>query len=65
VRVRLEWQPRDLWIGAYWERRWARPEDGPPQDRQRYRVYDLWVCALPCLPLHLRWLRLGAKEDLW
>ena len=40
--VALEWKPADLWIGAFWRR--ARRED-----------FDLWVCLLPCLPIHVYW----------
>lgn len=34
-RVRLMWEPRDLWLGAY-------------RDTARCRLY---VCLLPCLPV--------------
>ena len=34
----IEWKLEDLWIGAFWRR------DG--------NCFDLWVCLLPCLPLH-------------
>jgi hypothetical protein len=36
--LQLEWKPQDAWIGAFWRR------DG--------NCLDLWVCVLPCLPLH-------------
>jgi hypothetical protein len=36
--LQLEWKPQDLWIGAFWKR------DG--------NRFDLWVCILPCLPVH-------------
>lgn len=42
IHVRLQWKPQDLWIGAYWK-------------RVRYGV-EVWVCLLPCLPLHLTFL---------
>lgn len=41
VDVALEWKLQDLWIGAFWR----TTEFGG----------DLWVCLLPCLPLHLSW----------
>jgi hypothetical protein len=40
-RWQFEWRPRDLWIGAYWKR--------------IGNCIDLWVCLLPCLPLHISW----------
>ncbi len=36
----LEFKPQDLWIGAYWH----RPAKG---------LLHVWVCLLPCLPVHL------------
>jgi hypothetical protein len=45
ARMRIEWKAADLWIGAYWSR-----------DKDIGCVpCDLWVCALPCLPLHFAW----------
>ncbi len=39
VSLRLLFEPRDLWIGVYWE--------GSKND---YRVF---VCLLPCLPIRV------------
>ncbi len=36
--LQLEWKPQDLWIGVFWI-------------NNKFRV-DIWVCLLPCLPLH-------------
>lgn len=38
---RLEFKPRDAWIGVFWK----RARDG--------RYTDIWICLLPMLPLHL------------
>lgn len=47
------WDPRDLWIGAYWT----------CPDVSWHQAVDVYVCLLPCLPLKLmlrrnpgRWL---------
>jgi hypothetical protein len=37
-KLRLEWKPQDLWIGAFWK--W---------EKQRLHV---WICLLPMLPIH-------------
>lgn len=37
----LEWEPRDVWVGVYWRRSRGRG------------VLDVYVCVLPCLPIHL------------
>jgi hypothetical protein len=41
------WEPRDLWIGVYWDR----------PDIQWRHCLDVYICVLPCLPLKLsmRW----------
>ena len=38
--IRLEFVLQDFWIGAYWK-------NTPKQ-------IDVWVCLIPCLPLHYR-----------
>ncbi len=39
VSVRLIWEPRDLWVGLYW--------DGAKDD---WRVF---LCVIPCLPIRI------------
>lgn len=39
--ARLEFKVEDLWLGAFW----AEKEDGT----------HLWLCGVPCLPLHVFW----------
>lgn len=36
--LQIEWKVKDFWIGAFWRR------DG--------NCFDLWVCLLPCVPIH-------------
>ena len=40
-RIRLEFKLQDVWIGAYWKR--------------LGNCVDVWVCLVPCLPLHFTW----------
>lgn len=47
--VALEWKAADLWVGAFWDRR------GP--------LLNLWVCLLPCLPIHVQLLRRRTGGD--
>lgn len=35
----VEWKMQDLWVGLFWKR-----------TRQNF---DLWLCFVPCLPLHI------------
>lgn len=39
---RLYFEPRDLWIGAYWN--------------HEHGMLDLYICPVPCLVLHLWWM---------
>lgn len=36
--LQLEFKLEDFWIGAFW--------------RQTPSKFDLWICLLPCLPIH-------------
>lgn len=46
VTYSLEWKPQDLWVGVYWKRRYTSDTDG---------WTDVYICLLPCLPIHLYW----------
>lgn len=41
IRWRLEFKVEDLWVGAFWR-------IGERGDS------ELWICVLPCLPLHFQ-----------
>lgn len=40
----FEFEPRDLWLGVYWNWRVLALAD----------VLDVYVCLVPTLPLHIR-----------
>ncbi len=54
VRIRLKFEPRDLWIGAFWRRTKFYRMD-PPVVTQHSWHYELFVCLLPCLPIVFSW----------
>jgi len=45
--IKLKFEPRDIWIGVYWE------YDNSVILTNRLTVY---VCILPFLPIRLRWI---------
>jgi hypothetical protein len=45
ISVRLLFEPRDLWVGAYWNRQ---------RERCEWMVY---VCLIPCLPIRIHFSR--------
>lgn len=72
MRVRLEFKREDCWIGVFWRTRTLdgtttglfRARDNMPfLDVERQR--DIWICALPMLPLHLThtWTERVAADD--
>lgn len=50
--VRLEWKPQYLWIGVYWKRSVEKGCYNNACRPSHYYVFDIWVCVLPCLPIH-------------
>jgi hypothetical protein len=37
--AQFQWEPRDLWVGLFW--------------RRTAIALHLYVCVLPCVPLHI------------
>jgi len=60
---RMDWEilyePRDLWIGVFWDKRTGEP--GKPW-MAHDRFWHVYVCLLPCLPWHIWWY---ANETTW
>jgi hypothetical protein len=71
--VAIEWKLPDLWLGAYWDRRYSTGIEADfDRPSRRYRRAmrrtvapnttlfssvertDVWVCIVPCLPIHIR-----------
>ncbi len=43
MKAKLEFKLQDLWIGAFWKRDHTNS------------IQHLWICLVPCLPLHIQW----------
>ena len=67
MRIRIEFQPRNCWIGVFprrtVEHRLHRPREGRPFIASRPRL-DVWICVLPCLPLHITRFGEETRESL-
>jgi hypothetical protein len=56
MKARIEFKLEDFWVGAFWKRATTVQYDTVPYGRTGSRV-DVWVCIVPCFPLHLTWER--------
>ena len=67
ARFHLVWQ--DVWVGAYWKKKkahwsyWVDGPEGPEQRFQRCYLWEMWICLMPCVPLHLEWTTFPDKKD--
>ena len=57
MTAKFLFEPRDLWIGVYWDRRWL-----PLIDKDR-RALILYVCLLPTIVLRLVFPGWGGRRD--
>lgn len=48
VGVELLWEPRDLWVGVFWDK---------PMSKAGDRYWVLYLTIIPCLPIRLSWHR--------
>jgi hypothetical protein len=60
---RFELALSDFWIGVFWRRDKTCPIAHDPFTE--LRSLDVWICVLPCVPLHLRWERMVDVMDEW
>jgi len=58
IRVALEFKKEDLWMGAFWKT--SRYDQGRNAcfQHQHLAHTDVWVCFLPCLPIHITDVRM-------
>lgn len=52
MKATIRWVPQDMWIGLFWRAGKQQLENGHPRQQ-----VDLWICLVPCVPLHLTWER--------
>lgn len=66
MRIRFEFKPRYCWIGVYLRRtvehRMHRPKDGRALVVSCPQL-DVWICVVPCLPLHITRLGKETRES--
>lgn len=45
--IKFKLEPRDIWVGVFWDRHAIGG----------VRIFDVYICVLPCLPIRLRWVK--------
>jgi len=59
MNVRLEYKLQDMWVGLYWVTEVAAVDEWivlPIQSWRPIRTH-LYICLVPCLPIHIWWNR--------
>lgn len=49
-RAHFELKWRDIWVGLYW--------------KQIGNCIDVWICFIPCIPLHISWWWHDTAEEV-
>lgn len=55
MKIKLEPKWQDLWIGAFLEKKFKKiipTYDFMPAIE---KTYHIWICVVPCLPIHIWW----------
>lgn len=47
MKIRIKFEPRDLWIGVYWTFLWTRTFS------RTYNVLKIYICIIPMFPILL------------
>ena len=54
MKVRLEFKLEDFWVGAFWKK-----TTYVENQMYTHKRLDIWVCIVPCFPLHITLKRPG------
>ena len=56
-KICFEYRLQDLWIGIYWKKSYSKFASQFEEESKLKLRYDIWICLLPCLPIHILWER--------
>lgn len=66
MAVKIYFEPRDVWVGVYWN---VVKQDflSFPGSRARAKEFSVYVCLIPFFPIRFRWLRgyTVAEDGSW
>lgn len=52
LKVQIQWEPRDLWVGMFWELRLVPV----PEESVQMKILHAYLCVIPMFPIHVTWL---------
>lgn len=52
--VRTEFKLGDLWLGIFWK-----------EGEGYHESWHLYICLLPCLPIHIKWLQRAMRKSTY
>ena len=55
MKVSLEFKRQDLWVGLFWKRSY--------NGLLTKSFFEIWICLIPTLPIHLTWDRTLSEEE--
>ncbi len=68
-KIRIEFKLADMWIGVFWKR---SPGQIPCHESTATKAWmwgkdiittHVWICLLPCVPIHITWTTLVKPHD--
>ena len=57
LNIRFQYKLEDFWIGAFWRKsKVCVPQGAPFYTLPICDMVEVWICLIPCLPIHIRWV---------
>jgi len=49
MKIKIKFEPRDMWIGLYWNHRYEYNFEF------QCNYIDYFICIIPCFPIHIHY----------
>ncbi len=50
MNIEVKWEPRDLWVGIYWDVMKVISTNYELKD-SHYIILKIYICLIPCFPI--------------
>lgn len=54
MKVRLKFEPRDLWVGVFWDN---SNQNWYPDTNRLTQEWNIYICLIPMFPVKVMWNR--------